>query len=247
MGENINMSNSEKFLTIYNEIDDFMRQNLDAEHYVGHSDLIYKMIKKGNSVFEYYYEDLRSFARLRNAIVHNPDKRIADPIAEPHDEIVKQYKELLDKVLRPELALDQLAIPMDKLYTVTPSTNVLKAMKIMSDKVFTYLPVLERRKLTGVFSASTLFDYILSFKGAIIDEKLAIGDLGETIKINNNACEAFVFAKKDVTVIEIEDTFRKGFKDNKRIAVVFITEDGTETGALLGIITAWEVAGYNIT
>ena len=120
-------------------------------------------------------------------------------------------------------------------------------MKIMSKNDFTYVPVLERRKLIGVFSESTLFDYILKWQGAVIDEKLAIRDLDEAIHINNHASEAFIFAKKDITVIEIEDIFRKGFKDNKRIAAVFITEDGIETGELLGIITAWEVAGYNIT
>lgn len=129
MGENL--SNSQKFLAIYNELDDFMRQDLNAEHYVGHSDLIYRMIKKGNTVFDYYYQDLKSFARLRNAIVHNPDKRVADPIAEPHDDCVRRYQELLDKVVRPELALKNLAVLIDKLYIVTLDTNVLKAMKIM--------------------------------------------------------------------------------------------------------------------
>ncbi len=246
MGE-VGLSNSQKFLAIYNELDDFMRHDLNAEHYVSHSDLIHKMIKKGNSVFDYYYQDLKSFARLRNAIVHNPDKKTADPIAEPHDDIVKQYQELLGKVVRPELALDSLAIPMDKLYAVTLDTNVLKAMKIMNKHILSYLPIIEKYKLIGVFSDSTLFDYILRHQHTIIDANLIISDLGETIDIDNHISEAFIFTKKDTTVIEIEDIFRKGFKDNKRIAVVFITEDGTETGMLLGLVSAWEVAGYNMT
>ncbi|HHX62190.1 MAG TPA: CBS domain-containing protein [Epulopiscium sp.] len=246
MGEE-GLSNSQKFLAIYNELDDFMRQDLNEEHYVSHSDMLYKIIKKGNSVFDYYYQDLKSFSRLRNAIVHNPDKRTADPIAEPHDDIVKQYQELLDKVVSPELALDRLAIPVEKLYTVTPNTNVLKAMKIMNKNIFTYVPVLEKRKFIGVFSDSTLFDYIIKCEGAIIDEKLAIRDLGEVIHIHNHATEAFVFVNKETTVIGIEEIFRKGFKHNKRIAVVLITADGTQTGELLGLVSAWEVAGYNIT
>lgn len=241
------LSNSQKFLSIYNELDDFMRQDLNAEHYVSHSDLIRKMIKKGNNVFDYYYHDLKSFARLRNAIVHNPDKRTADPIAEPHDESVKQYQELLNKAVRPELALEKLAILKDKLYTISLDTNVLKAMRIMDKYVFSHLPILEKDKIIGIFSDSTLFDYILRGPNTTIDEKVIIRDLGKTINIHNHVSEAFIFVKKDATVIEIEDIFRKGFEDNKRIAVVFITEDGTEAGELLGIISAWEVAGYNIT
>lgn len=242
-----NFSNSQKFLAIYNEIDDFMRQDLKEGYHVGHSDMIYQMIKKGNRVFEYYYEDLKKYSRLRNAIVHNPDQRIADPIAEPHDVIVQQYQELLDKVLHPELALDKLAISIDKLYTVTLNTNILKAMKIMNKNLYTYLPVMEKRKFIGVFSDSTLFDYIIKWQGAVIDEKLAIRDLGEVIHINNHASEAFLFANKEITVIEVEDIFRKGFKNHKRIAVVFITDGGTENDEILGLVTAWDIAGYNIT
>lgn len=241
------LSNSHKFLAIYNEIDDFMRQDLKETRYIGHSDMIYKMIKKGNSVFNYYYEDLKKYARLRNAIVHNPDQRIADPIAEPHDAIVQQYQELLDKVVRPELALDKLAIPIDKLYTITPNTNILKAMKIMNENLYTHLPVMEKRKFIGVFSDSTIFDYIVKYQGAVIDEKLAIRDLGDVIQIQNHASEAFLFVNKDITVIEVEDIFRKGFKDNKKIAVIFITDGGTEAGRILGLITSWKVATYNIT
>ena len=240
-------SNAQKFLAIYNEIDEFMRQDLKEGYSVGHSDMIYKMIKKGNRVFDYYYEDLKKYSRLRNAIVHNPDQRIADPIAEPHDVIVQQYQELLDKVVHPELALDKLAISMDKLYTVTPNTNILKAMKIMNENLYTYLPVMERRKFVGVFSDSTLFDYILKWQGAVIDEKLAIRDLGEVIHIHNHAREAFLFINKDITVIEVEDIFRKGFKNHKRIAVVFITDGGTESEEILGLVTAWDIAGYNLT
>lgn len=101
--------------------------------------------------------------------------------------------------------------------------------------------------MIGVFSERTLFDYILKQESKTIDEKLVISDLGETIDIHNHVSEAFIFVKKEVTVIEIEDIFRKGFKGDKRIAVVFITEDGTETGELLGLVSAWEVARYNIT
>jgi len=241
------LSNSHKFLATYNEIDDFMRQDLKESHYVGHSDMIYKMIKKGNSVFNYYYEDLKKYARLRNAIVHNPDQRIADPIAEPHDAIVQKYQELLDKVLHPELALDKLAIPIDKLYTITRNTNLLKAMKIMNENLYTHLPVMERGKFIGVFSDSTIFDYIIKYQGAVINEKLAIRDLGDVIQIQNHASEAFLFVDKDITVIEVEDIFRKGFKDKKKIAVVFITDGGTEAEKILGLITSWKVAAYNIT
>ena len=87
-------TNFGEFITIYNELDEFMRKELNQDYWVSHSDLIRQLAKK-NKVVKIYMDELLSFARLRNAIVHNPDKRHAHPIADPHDYIVKNTKRFL--------------------------------------------------------------------------------------------------------------------------------------------------------
>ena len=86
-----NSKNFEDFITIYNELDDFMRKELNQDHKASHSDLIRKMARK-NKVFNIYMDELLSFARLRNAIIHNPYNRYAQPIADPHDYVVENIK-----------------------------------------------------------------------------------------------------------------------------------------------------------
>lgn len=41
--------------------------------------------------------------------------------------------------------------------------------------------------------------------------------------------------------------FQNSFKENKKLAVIFITENGKETESILGMITAWDLAGYDET
>ena len=86
-----------------------MRKELNQDHKASHSDLIRKMARK-NKVFNIYMDELLSFARLRNAIIHNPYNRYAQPIADPHDYVVEKYKKILDYVLRPARALDTIAV-----------------------------------------------------------------------------------------------------------------------------------------
>jgi uncharacterized protein YutE (UPF0331/DUF86 family) len=97
-------SNSIEFLEIYNDIDKYMRKLLNLDDYVGHTELVQKMASR-NKIFSKYKDDLIQFAKLRNAIVHNPDKKYAEPIAEPHDFILNKYRNIRNKVKNPPLAL----------------------------------------------------------------------------------------------------------------------------------------------
>lgn len=64
------------------------------------------------------------------------------------------------------------------------------------------------------------------------------------IPFDKHESEYFAFVSKDALLIDVEEIFKDGLKDNKRIATVFITETGNEKEKLLGLITAWDLAGY---
>lgn len=237
------MSNAEQFIAIYNEIDDYMRIQLREKDTVSHTRLIGTMASKGYYVFRNYGKDLEQYAKLRNAIVHNPNSKQYNPIAEPHEIVVLKYQEIFDKVLNPPLALEKLAIKRESIYTTTLHTNTLDVMKTMNSKTYTHVPVIVDEKLVGVFSENTLFSYIADKEVVFIDE-LTINDFIDYLPIHDHVSEIFVFVPRTITVYEIEDIFRREFKDNKKISAIFITEKGREDEKLLGIITPWDIAGY---
>lgn len=149
-------SNSIEFLEIYNDIDKYMRKLLNLDDYVGHTELVQKMASR-NKIFSKYKDDLIQFAKLRNAIVHNPDKKYAEPIAEPHDFILNKYRNIRNKVKNPPLALETIAIKSENIYTTNMKDIALHVMKEMNKKTFTHVPVIENNRLIGVFSENTVF------------------------------------------------------------------------------------------
>ena len=235
--------NSERFLTTYNELDKYMRKYLKENERIPHSELIRKMTKVSRIFIKHEYE-LRQYADLRNSIVHNPDKGYADPIAEPHDYIVSQYENIKNKVLNPPVALDHIAIKANNIFTTTLNSNALNVMKQMNENTFTHVPVIEDGKIIGVFSEDTIFSYITKDQGAIIDECLLIKDFADFLPFSNHQSEYYEFVPKNTLVIDIEEIFRNGIKDKKRISVIFVTEKGRQNEKLLGLITVWDLAGY---
>jgi len=248
---NKDLVNSEKFIAIYNEIDSFMRSELKENMSTSHTKLIEDMVAKGKNgnkfLFKLHRKELKKYADLRNAIVHDDSKRDGiEVIAEPHGKVVEKYQNILNELLNPPLAIEKLAIPQDKIYTTRLGENALDIMKIMNKYTYTHVPVIENEKMVGIFSENTIFSYISeSEDGSIITDELKIKDFIDFIPVSKHVSEIFEFVPRKITVPEIEDIFRKELNKNKRIAAIFITQNGRENEKILGLITPWDVAGYN--
>jgi len=95
-----------------------------------------------NKFIRNHKEELKLYARLRNAIVHNPFGSEINVIAEPHPKVVAKYAALRDGIVNPPPAL-RFAILPEKIYSTTMGANAREVMRVMADKAFTYVPVLE--------------------------------------------------------------------------------------------------------
>ncbi len=232
---------SDKFLSIYNELDSFMRKNLNAESFVDHTTLLKNMSDK-NRLFSSYFRDLKTFADLRNILVHNPYRANADPLFELHSYVVDKYEDIKNQVLHPPKALS-IAVPRELIYTTTLGDNALDVMQVMDEKTYTHIPVFEGDRLVGVFSENTVLSYLVSVKDAIIPKETKIEEFLEFIPLNKHRSEYFEFVARSTLLSDVEEIFRKNLKQRKRVAVVFITETGKPTEKVLGLITAWDIAG----
>ncbi|OGH16010.1 MAG: hypothetical protein A3C30_00880 [Candidatus Levybacteria bacterium RIFCSPHIGHO2_02_FULL_40_18] len=232
---------TDKFLAIYNEIDHYMRGFLNAQDYVDHGVLLRQMSEK-NRLFSDYYKDLKLFAELRNLLVHNPYPDRANPIIIPHEYITQKYEEIKNAIMRPKKAID-IAIRREFIYTTSLDANAIDVMAEMDDKTYTHVPVIEEDKLIGVFSENTLLAYLVSHRDAIILKDTKIEEFKDFIGVDKHKSEYFEFVPRDTLLADVELLFQQGLKARKRIAVVYITENGRRDEKLLGMVTAWDVAG----
>lgn len=242
-----NSMNSENFLKIYNELDDFMRKKLnkvDEEFPSEHNKLIVALFEK-NKIYKKDKNSLISFARLRNAIVHNPKEKGIEAIAEPHDNVLAEYKKISNKIQNPPKALDTIAIKKDYIFKIEMEDRLLDVVKNMNEKIYTCAPVIENNKVIGIFSENVIFSYMVEHEEFLIEKDAKIKEFEKFISIQNNKNEYFEFVSRNTLVIDVEEMFIKGLKNNKRLGLVFITESGKKTEKILGLISAWDVAGYN--
>ncbi|MDF2698650.1 MAG: hypothetical protein K0Q49_206 [Haloplasmataceae bacterium] len=220
-----------------------MRELLDEDSKTSHVQLIDKLAKTSN-LFRNYKNDLKEFAELRNAIVHNTHfcgNPYGDVIAEPHDIVVEMYQDLLNQVTKPQTAKDIYRKTNDEsVYSASSDTKIIDIIKNMYNKAYTCVPVIENKKIVGVFSENVLIS-LFAIKGNIDISNLKINDINELVDMNNHYGEYFKFCKVKDTIFDIKELFQTKREDHKRLEMIFVTGNGLSNEDVLGVISAWDL------
>jgi len=231
---------STEFINIYNEIDNYMRNKLDVGYDVNHWDLIDDLCNLDYVIYK-NRRKLKQYAKLRNAIVHE-SKKNTNPIAEPHPIIVEEYKKILEHLKNPPDALS-IAVPGNKIFTANINDRAIDIITIMNENCYTHVPVFDDDNFVGVFSENSLFTYLAKNEAIILDSNTTLNEFKDILGIDKHDTEEFLFISKKTCVYEVEELFRRYLSNHKRLAAIFITENGKQNEKLLGLITAWDVAG----
>jgi len=232
---------SNRFQEIYNTLDLYLRKQLNRDNNVPHTFLINKVAEK-NLLIRSYKNELIKFAQLRNAIVHNPERSKAHPIAEPHKYIVEKYENVLNQILNPVSALS-ISIPINDIYLASLNDKAIGIMQTMNEKVYTHVPVIEDEKMVGIFSENVVFSFLVKHEIVIADKDIKIKEFEEFLPLDKHPGEYFLFVQKTALLLDIQKLFENELDNNRRLGVVFITHNGKQNEKLLGMITAWDVAG----
>lgn len=228
-----------EFLSIYNELHKYLKRRFN---YNGnsHTELI-SIAVKNSSYLKQYEDKLKLYANLRNVIVHETLYN-GEHIAEPHVIVVEEYKKIKDYILNPPKALS-IAIPSNQIYKADIDQNALEVIKVMNENSYTHVPITEKEKFIDIFSENTIFSSITSNGEIMLDKNTCIREFNDYLSIDNHSSESFEFIKKSTYVYEVEELFQRLFAQNKRLSAVFITEKGNPEEKILGMITAWDIAG----
>jgi predicted transcriptional regulator len=167
-------------------------------------------------------------------------------IAEPHPEIVARYEHLVQSVLKP-ISAQTIAVPRSKIYSATLDDCVLSVIREMHAKVFTHVPILENKRLFGVFTENTVLSYLAVNEIVGVDPTIKIREFRDFIPLDAHKSETFAYISRYALLAEVAVLFRESLKNKKRLGAVFMTANGKTSEDLLGLITAWDVAGADST
>lgn len=174
---------------------------------------------------------------VRNLLTHNasPD---GTAIIEPSQALLDSLYEIISYVEKPQSVLNY-ATKAENILQAHPNERMLDVMRRMFKNGFSHVPVIDDGRFTGVFSKSSVFRYLI--ENGSIGNDTRINELKESIKITGQRGCRYVFLPPTATYLEARAKFENMSGRNNRLAAIFITETGDENGALLGMITPWDV------
>ncbi len=218
-----------KFISVYNEIDHFLRVSLHEEKWVSYHELVERSAKFNRIVRE-YEEDLKQIGDLRNAIVHRSTGEI---IAVPCESIVSRAEEILKKLKAPPLV-----IPMFQKQVVTADEkeSIAKIIKLMKDNNFSKIPVYENGRFLFLATAEAIVRYISENLTADLRNS-RIRNVSGYMEHKDN-CQ---FVSKDTDVFKVAEIFEIYHRNGEKLDAVIITENGDKNLPPLGMITLFDV------
>ena len=155
-------------------------------------------------------------------------------------------RELENVLYKMNLRVIDCAVLFGSMFVANMDDKLSYVLKNMSYNNYSYVPIVDDKVVKGVLTENSILDYIVNNgTGIIYDEKTTIKELKDFIALDCNRSESFAFVPKDTFMVEVEEKFRKVFKNNKRLAVIYITETGKKEEKILGMVTAFDILGKN--
>lgn len=232
------MTNHEKFLGLYNDLDDSLRKryhNNDRTQSM-YVRFVSDLNRSGAKRYMQIAKKLNMIRVIRNNLVHELDMN-KDNLIEITDETIKFLEDLIKLLDHPMKATD-IGKPIEEAFVVNVAQNakVKDLMKIMREKGYSQIPILkDNGSLSGVFSPNVLFEYMSHNADKSISE-LSLLDLKDVTPIDKHFSETYIFIAKDMLEEDIDDLFTEKLNANTKLAMMFVTENGDPSEKVIGII-----------
>ncbi|MCA0970992.1 CBS domain-containing protein [Halobacillus litoralis] len=191
--------------------------------------------KNKHSVIRVYFDKLKQYAKLRNAIVH---ERIDEEyyIATPHLDVVEDLERIKRTLDQPPKALDFATRPVLFFKSDTDLAHIIEA--------FDKHPVSQFPIYGDQFEFKGLLtnDVIVSWMSRTHqDGAVQIDGMKSMDVLQEDRNPNIQFLKADRTVYDLEERFEHSLEKNEKLKAVILTESGDANEAPVGIVTTWDL------
>ncbi|MBE7075864.1 MAG: CBS domain-containing protein [Clostridiales bacterium] len=238
--ENIDLSglsNSQRFLLAFNDIDYAIKTRFNFNRSMGFSEAVRKAVAY-NYTIRKFEDDLITYGRLRNAIVHGNDDFI---IAEPHIDVVEKIEKIKRLLTTPPRAIDVVA--RRDVLMVHASKSMREVIKLIASSSYSNIPVFnDNNQIIGIANGQKILDsfgkYLLSDgKSETFLDAVKIEDMLSKIENTNY----YAFANSEITVEQALSLFHQ----NSKLLAIIVTTNGGANEKPLGIMTGSDVLKMN--
>ena len=181
--------------------------------------------------------EVRYFRSVRNLFSHNPNGS-SKPLIELTDEFKERFERLCNHLMGNSA---QISIPFKDIYKREMSDKVIPTIERMKEMSYTYVPVMNGKKIWGVFSESAIFNLVGDGNLSLIDNDIPFYKIGKYIaEYSKNG--VFDFIGVNDSIDDIRRTFSDATNKGRRLDVLYITTTGDQKGDLVGLVTVWDIS-----
>ncbi len=228
--------NATRFLSAYNRLDQGLREIYSIKKNLNFADMIRK-VAGVNTVVLRFEDELISYGRLRNAIVHNSKEDKI--IAEPNIEVVEKLEKIARTINTPPRVVD--CIRPRRVFTAsgeTPLKDVIREMKAVG---YSVIPVYIAQTLVGVINRKMVVEGI----GKFLEEKRDIDDalnepVAQCLDIFNES-NHYEVAPASITV----ENLLYMFQQNRKLSSVILTENGNFNEPAKAVLVSADLIDLN--
>jgi len=232
------VSNTDEFLDLYKKLEQLLKLKYgnDSQRY----ESVVARYENSRESGE-LKDEINAIREIRNLLQHSP-KVNNRYIVTPSIDVIKALRDVIDQVEHPRLAIE-FGVWERNIYKATLNSGLLKVLRVMKDRGFSHVPIIENNKLYGVLSAYTVFEFVTEQGFQILTEDTKIKDIRNYLPINKHKNEYYIFMPKETTFTQADEAFEKRDNNRRRLVAIFITENGKPDEPILSMLTPWSVVG----
>ena len=227
---------ADAFLTRYRVLEGLLEKRY-ADRTVTSGSVVKEYLKDPDS------EPLRSeidlCREIRNILSHTTEDG-GEPVVCPSEGVMRRMESIIEHVKRPQMAANY-GTPAERILFAHPNDLAINVMRHMLKMGYSHVPVADKSGLVGVFSSDSLMVFAAKKGLSQVRDELRIGEMKDAIDFGDGCSERYMFLQTDATLLQVRDAFEKRRDRNHRLAVVFLTEDGTRHSPVQAMLTAWDV------
>lgn len=222
---------AQRFITAFNEIESHFRTAFGVDEHVEFGKLVRDYVATRHLPLK-HQDALLAFARLRNAISHEP-YRNGRPIADPRLDVVEQIEQLRDLYFKPPIALSVLG--QREVCSVAPSQPISAALEYVRSFDYSQLPVYDGDSYAGILTTNAIARWLAAQLAA--NEGLAEAEsVGHVLDFAEQHEHAQHVPRSITASDAIHRLSKGGGQEAKPLTALIITQSGRSTEKPLRVV-----------
>jgi len=213
---------TDEFLQKYKELEQLVQSKLSVRE--GES-AIWEL--GGVPEFAALRPQLNAIREIRNFLAHQP-KYAEQSLVMPTEAAVKIVESLITRLQGPNTVYGVCLKPCEIL-SVKPDDQIAPITKLMQEKRYEVVPIVEQGMVIGVFLNSAELSKDIS-------DETTFYQLKHNTDLCNHIGRTVLFIAKNATVESAKQQVSECFRQGHRISALFVTETGKPTEGLIGLL-----------